>query len=84
MNTNPFRRGPVKEIVEIDSATLDLLVVDSKTGQVLGRPVVTVAIDAPTRRIVRSYIGLEPLRDLSKLKPIAHPKRSMTNRKKRS
>ncbi|MFA6064143.1 MAG: hypothetical protein WC736_16255 [Gallionella sp.] len=84
MNTRPFLPGPARPIVELDHATLDLLMIDSKTGQVLGRPVMTVAIDVHTGRPVRLHFGFEPLRDLAKLKTIVNPKQSMTNRKNRS
>lgn len=46
--------------VEIDSHRCDVLVVDEVTGVVLGRPILTVAIDVRTRCIVGWYMSMYP------------------------
>ena len=45
--------------VEIDHTVLDVLVVHPETGKVLGRPVITVAIDRYSRMVVGLHIGFE-------------------------
>jgi len=47
------------DMVEIDHTEVDIMVVD-KRGANLGRPTLTIAIDAYTRMIVGHYIGFEP------------------------
>lgn len=48
------------ECAEIDHTKLDLIVVDGKSGMILGRPWVTVCIDRHTRCILGLYVGFEP------------------------
>jgi putative transposase len=50
----------VLERAEIDHTTLDLILVDDKTGIPLGRPTVTVCIDVMSRCILGVYVGFEP------------------------
>ncbi|MFB5192249.1 hypothetical protein [Alicyclobacillus fastidiosus] len=47
-------------IVEIDHVELDMNVADSNTGIVLGRPWVTLGIDAYSRTVWSMYVSLEP------------------------
>jgi putative transposase len=47
------------DVVEIDHTEADIIVID-ENGCVLGRPTLTIAIDAYTRMIVGHYIGFEP------------------------
>lgn len=48
------------EVVEIDHTRADVWVIDPKSGYLLGRPWITIAIDRYTRMIVGVYIGFEP------------------------
>lgn len=48
------------EVVEIDHTTANVMIIDEKSGVVLGRPTITIAIDRFTRMIVGLYIGFEP------------------------
>ncbi|MFC3674029.1 Mu transposase C-terminal domain-containing protein [Ferrovibrio xuzhouensis] len=60
----PVQAGPVvarpMEVLEIDHTPLDIILVDSATGSVIGRPNMTAAIDKYSRMIVGFYIGYEP------------------------
>ena len=53
--------GPVterhNEAWEIDHTTVDLIVIDNKTGLSVGRPFITMAIDRHTRMIVGYHVG---------------------------
>jgi len=59
-----YGMGPVTtrplERVEIDHTVLDLFVLDQGLGLILGRPYLTIAMDAHTRAIVGMYIGFTP------------------------
>ncbi len=46
--------------VEIDTHYLDIIVIDSETGQVLGRPFLACAIDTYSRTVVGTYISMFP------------------------
>ncbi len=48
------------EVVEIDHTAANIMILDEKTQDCLGRPTITVAIDRYTRMIVGLYIGFEP------------------------
>jgi putative transposase len=48
------------ERVEIDHTVLDLFAIDVKLALVLGRPYLTVAIDAHTRAVVGFHLGFTP------------------------
>ncbi|MFN4275042.1 MAG: Mu transposase C-terminal domain-containing protein [Ferrovibrio sp.] len=60
----PVQAGPPAtrplEVVEIDHTPLDITLVDDFTGNVIGRPTMTAAIDKFSRMIVGFYIGYEP------------------------
>lgn len=59
--TRIYRKGPActrpLERVEVDHTPLDILVTDSSTGLLLGRPWITVMIDAYSRMIVGIHIS---------------------------
>jgi putative transposase len=59
--TRIYRKGPTctrpLERVEVDHTPLDILVTDSSTGLLLGRPWITVMIDAYSRMIVGIHIS---------------------------
>ena len=44
---------------ELDSTVADLMLIDGKTGQAIGRPTITVVIDCYTRTVVGFYVGWE-------------------------
>ncbi|WP_367345993.1 Mu transposase C-terminal domain-containing protein [Stenotrophomonas bentonitica] len=48
------------EVVQIDHAVVDLMVVSPLTRQVIGRPWITVAIDVFTRCVVGYYMSFDP------------------------
>ncbi|MBD9467760.1 Mu transposase C-terminal domain-containing protein [Pseudoxanthomonas sp. PXM01] len=48
------------EMVQIDHALVDLVVVCPKTRQPIGRPWITVAIDVHTRCVVGYYLSMDP------------------------
>ncbi len=50
----------VMALVEIDTHTLDIIVIDPATGAILGRPFLACAIDVYTRAIIGTYISLYP------------------------
>lgn len=58
-----FQKGPAVtrplERVEIDHTPLNLLLIDEDTFMVIGRPILTIAIDCYTRYIFGFYIGFE-------------------------
>lgn len=47
-------------LVEIDTHYLDIIIIDDKTGAILGRPFLSCAIDVYTRAIVGTYVSLYP------------------------
>jgi transposase InsO family protein len=47
-------------LVEIDTHTLDIFIIESESKQVLGRPFLTCAIDVHTRCIVGYYLCMLP------------------------
>lgn len=59
--TRLYGKGPVctdpLERVEVDHSPLDLLVVDESTGLLLGRPWITVMIDAYSRMVVGFHVS---------------------------
>lgn len=57
---------------EIDHTTLDIMVVDAKTGMPWGRPNLTVCVDRMTRCILGIYIGFEPPSYLSVARCLKH------------
>lgn len=48
------------EIVQIDHALVDLIIVSDVTRRVIGRPWITVAIDVYTRCVVGYYMSFDP------------------------
>ncbi|MBL0121599.1 MAG: DDE-type integrase/transposase/recombinase [Betaproteobacteria bacterium] len=50
----------ILERVEIDHTLLDLFVVDSRSGIILGRPWLTIVIDAHSRAILSFYLSFGP------------------------
>lgn len=50
----------VLALVEIDTHYLDIIIIDDKTGAILGRPFLSCAIDVYTRAIVGTYVSLYP------------------------
>lgn len=48
------------EVVHIDHTELDVQVVDSRTGQVTGRPWATFMVDAFSRRLLSVYLTFDP------------------------
>jgi hypothetical protein len=48
------------EIVQIDHALVDLIVVNPDSRKPIGRPWITLAIDVFTRAVVGYYLGFEP------------------------
>lgn len=48
------------DVIEIDHARVDMTVVDSRSGTVLGSPWLTVALDRATRMIVGFHISFHP------------------------
>lgn len=55
-----IKASAILSIVEVDTHTLDVMVVDPDTKEVLGRPFLTCMIDVHTRAIVGTYISLYP------------------------
>ncbi|MFL6333053.1 MAG: Mu transposase C-terminal domain-containing protein [Pyrinomonadaceae bacterium] len=56
VGTGPRPKRPL-ELVQIDSTTLDLFVVDPETGTPIGRPTLFVAIDVCTKMILGCYLS---------------------------
>lgn len=67
----PFCTRPL-ERVEVDHTPLDILVVDSSTGLQLGRPWITVMIDAYSRMIVGVHISFRKPSVRSVLRCLKH------------
>ena len=62
----------ILSVVEIDATKLAVIVVNLELGIVLGRPVLTAAVDRKTRIIVGFYIGFEPAGEVSTLRCLKH------------
>lgn len=58
--TTPRHGDRPFEIVHIDHTQLDIQIVDSKTSKVLGRPWLTLMVDAFSRRVLAYYLTFEP------------------------
>lgn len=56
VGTGPRPKRPL-ELVQIDSTTLDLFVVDPETGMPIGRPTLFMAIDVCTKMILGYYLS---------------------------
>jgi len=50
--------------VQIDSHVCDVLVVDETTGDVIGRPILVLAIDVRTRCVVGWHLSMKPSRSI--------------------
>lgn len=48
------------EVVEIDHTPADIILIDGTSGQVLGRPTLTIAVDEFTTCIVGIYVSFSP------------------------
>lgn len=59
MNTPPHGSRPF-QVVHIDHTELDIELVDPDTGENLGRPNLTLMVDAFSRRILAIYLTLDP------------------------
>lgn len=74
--TRVYRKGPActrpLERVEVDHTPLDILVTDSSTGLLLGRPWITVMIDAYSRMIVGIHISFRKPSVRSVLRCLKH------------
>jgi len=55
-----IKASAILSIVEADTHTLDVLIVDPDTMEVLGRPFLTCMIDVNTRAVVGTYVSLFP------------------------
>lgn len=62
----------ILSVVEIDATKLGVIVVNLELGIVLGRPIITAAVDRKSRIIVGFYIGFEPTGDVSALRCLKH------------
>lgn len=60
------------EMVQIDHALVDLIVVSPDTRLPIGRPWITVAIDVHTRCVIGYYLGMEVPRQTSVALCLAH------------
>lgn len=58
--TTPRHGDRPFEIVHIDHTQLDVELIDSRTGQNLGRPWVTFMVDAYSRRLLAVYLTFDP------------------------
>ncbi len=58
--TTPRHGDRPFEIVHIDHTQLDIELIDSHTGQNLGRPWLTIMVDAFSRRILAVYLTFDP------------------------
>jgi putative transposase len=56
VGTGPRPKRPL-ELVQIDSTTLDLFVIDPETGMPIGRPTLFVAIDVCTKMFLGYYLS---------------------------
>jgi len=69
-------KGPrstrILERVEIDHTPIDLMVVDDQTGEVVGRPTLTVIIDHFSRMPLGFYLGFEPPSGVAVMRAIRH------------
>ena len=54
--TDHYTADRPMQIVQMDHTKLDIMVVETITGEVIGRPIITVAVDIYTRIVVAYYI----------------------------
>jgi len=66
--------GPVVtrilERVEVDHTPLDVMVIDNETGEVIGRPNLTVYLDYYSKMMLGMEIGFEPPSEISVMKAL--------------
>ena len=62
----------ILERVEIDHTPIDLMVVDERTGETIGRPTLTVNIDHYSRMPLGFYLGFEPPSGVAVMRAIRH------------
>ncbi|MFM0428439.1 DDE-type integrase/transposase/recombinase [Paraburkholderia aspalathi] len=71
-----YKKGPIctrpLERVEVDNTPLDILVIDSSTGLLLGRPWITAMIDAYSRMVVGMHISFRKPNALTVLRCLKH------------
>ncbi|MEX3669393.1 DDE-type integrase/transposase/recombinase [Paraburkholderia phenoliruptrix] len=71
-----YKKGPIctrpLERVEVDNTPLDILVIDSSTGLLLGRPWITAMIDAYSRMVVGIHISFRKPNALTVLRCLKH------------
>lgn len=69
-------KGPkstrILERVEIDHTPIDLMIVDDRTGEVVGRPTLTVLIDHFSRMPLGFYVGFEPPSGVAVMRAMRH------------
>jgi putative transposase len=56
----PAEAHCILDRIELDHTMLDVILIDSRTGQPLGRPWLTLAIDVYSKMIVGIYLTFEP------------------------
>lgn len=67
----PVHARRALESVHLDSTLLDIVVVSSLSGEVLGRPWLTVAMCAATRRVVGMHLSFRPPSYISSMSVLA-------------
>ncbi|MGN8134617.1 DDE-type integrase/transposase/recombinase [Paraburkholderia sp. 22099] len=71
-----YKKGPIctrpLERVEVDNTPLDILVIDSTTGLLLGRPWIMAMIDAYSRMVVGMHISFRKPNALTVLRCLKH------------
>ena len=60
------------DVIQIDHTPMDIILVDDKTRQAIGRPWLTVAIDVYSRMICGYYLSLDAPSEISVAMCIAH------------
>lgn len=62
----------ILERVEIDHTPIDLMIVDERTGETVGRPTLTVIIDHFSRMPLGFYLGFEPPSSVAVMRAMRH------------
>ena len=58
-SSRPFEPEYPLEVIQTDHTRLDIVVVDEKTGEPIGRPYLTLAVDVYSRMVYGYYLSLE-------------------------
>lgn len=58
-SSKPFESEYPLEVIQTDHTQLDVVVVDEKTGEPIGRPYLTLAVDVYSRMVYGYYLSLE-------------------------